>query len=139
MKNVYIVSACRTPIAKFQSELKSLSAVDLGTVVVKDAVRRAGISKRSVEEVIMGNVLSAGVGQAPARQATIKSGCPNTTESLTVNKMCGSGMKALMLAANSIRVREHNVVIAGGMESMSNASYLKPRNEEGEVNESINL
>ena len=127
MKNVYIVSACRTPIAKFQSGLKSLSAVDLGTVVVKDAVRRAGISKRSVEEVIMGNVLSAGLGQNPARQAAIGAGLPVQVAALTINKVCGSGLKAVILAVQGIQVGDVQVVVAGGMESMTNAPYILPK------------
>ena len=127
MKNVYIVSACRTPIAKFQSELKSLSAVDLGTVVVKDAVRRAGISKRFVEEVIMGNVLSAGLGQNPARQAAIGAGLPVQVAALTINKVCGSGLKAVILAVQGIQVGDVQVVVAGGMESMTNAPYILPK------------
>ncbi|MEE8161248.1 MAG: acetyl-CoA C-acetyltransferase [Acidobacteriota bacterium] len=126
IKDAYIVSACRTPIASFQSGLKSLSAVDLGTVVVEEAIRRAGISKESVQEVIMGNVLSAGLGQNPARQTALGAGVPVQVAALTINKVCGSGLKAVMLAAQGIRVGDVDVMVAGGMESMSNAPFLLP-------------
>ena len=132
-----IVSYARTPLGKYLGGLSSLSAPELGSFAIKKALEKIEMSEEVVDEVLMGNVLQAGVGQHPARQAAMGADIPLHVGATTINKMCGSGMKALMLAANSIRVREHNVVIAGGMESMSNASYLKPRNEEGEVDNSV--
>lgn len=124
MNEVVIVSACRTPIGSFGGTLSSLTAPKLGAVVIEEAVRRANISKDSVNEVIMGNVLAAGVGQAPARQASIHAGLPTSVECTTVNKVCGSGLKAVMLGAQAIQVGDADVVVAGGMESMSNAPYI---------------
>jgi acetyl-CoA C-acetyltransferase len=118
-----IVSAVRTPIGRFLGGLSSLSAPDLGGIALREAVRRAGISAEDVEEVIMGNVVQGGVGQAPARQAVIKAGLPSTVSALTINKVCGSGLKAVMLAAQSIRAGDTQVILAGGQESMSNAPY----------------
>ncbi|HEX2208159.1 MAG TPA: beta-ketoacyl synthase N-terminal-like domain-containing protein, partial [Longimicrobium sp.] len=118
-----IVSAVRTPIGKFLGALSTLSAPDLGAIAIREAVKRAGISVDDVAEVIMGNVVQGGVGQAPARQAVIKSGLPSTVSALTINKVCGSGLKAVMLAAQSIRAGDSQVVIAGGQESMSNAPF----------------
>jgi acetyl-CoA C-acetyltransferase len=118
-----IVSAVRTPIGKYLGALSTLSAPDLGAIAIREAVRRAGISGDDVAEVIMGNVVQGGVGQAPARQAVIKSGLPATVSALTINKVCGSGLKAVMLAAQSIRAGDSQVVIAGGQESMSNAPF----------------
>ncbi|HLL83212.1 MAG TPA: acetyl-CoA C-acetyltransferase [Longimicrobium sp.] len=118
-----IVSAVRTPIGRFLGGLSSLSAPDLGGIALREAVRRAGISPEDVEEVIMGNVVQGGVGQAPARQAVIKAGLPSTVSALTINKVCGSGLKAVMLAAQSIRAGDTQVILAGGQESMSNAPY----------------
>jgi acetyl-CoA C-acetyltransferase len=118
-----IVSAVRTPIGKFLGALSSLSAPDLGAAAIREAVKRAGIDAADVAEVIMGNVVQGGVGQAPARQAVIKSGLPSTVSALTINKVCGSGLKAVMLAAQSIRAGDSQVVIAGGQESMSNAPF----------------
>ncbi|HWO88516.1 MAG TPA: acetyl-CoA C-acetyltransferase [Gemmatimonadales bacterium] len=118
-----IVSATRTPIGKFQGALSSLSAPKLGAVAIREAVRRAGIEPGAVQEVIMGNVVQGGVGQAPARQAAIAAGLPATVPSLTINKVCGSGLKAVMLAAQSIKAGDNEVVVAGGMESMSSAPY----------------
>jgi acetyl-CoA C-acetyltransferase len=118
-----IVSAVRTPIGKYLGALSTLSAPDLGAIAIREAVRRAGINVDDVAEVIMGNVVQGGVGQAPARQATIKSGLPSTVSALTINKVCGSGLKAVMLAAQSIRAGDSQVVIAGGQESMSNAPF----------------
>jgi len=118
-----IVSAVRTPIGKYLGALSSLSAPDLGGIAIREAVSRAGISVEDVAEVIMGNVVQGGVGQAPARQASIKSGLPSTVSALTINKVCGSGLKAVMLAAQSIRAGDSQVVIAGGQESMSNAPF----------------
>jgi acetyl-CoA C-acetyltransferase len=118
-----IVSAVRTPIGRFLGSLATLSAPELGAAAIREAVKRAGIDAADVAEVIMGNVVQGGVGQAPARQATIKSGLPNTVSALTINKVCGSGLKAVMLAAQSIRAGDSQVVIAGGQESMSNAPF----------------
>ncbi len=132
-KNDYpvIAAACRTPIGSFNGSLSSLSAPELGSVVVRETVRRAGITPESVEEVIMGCVLPAGVGQAPARQAALFAELPNSVQCTTVNKVCGSGMKAVMLAAQAIRAGDANVIVAGGMESMSNAPYLLKKAREG--------
>jgi len=118
-----IVSATRTPIGKFQGALGPLSAPQLGALAIKEAVRRAGIEGAQVDEVIMGHVVQGGVGQAPARQAAIGAGLPGTIPSLTINKVCGSGLKAVMLAAQSIKAGDNEVVVAGGQESMSNAPY----------------
>ncbi|HEY0038317.1 MAG TPA: thiolase family protein [Longimicrobium sp.] len=118
-----IVSAVRTPIGRFLGGLSSLSAPELGAIALREAVARAGISVEDIEEVIMGNVVQGGVGQAPARQAVIKAGLPSTVSALTINKVCGSGLKAVMLAAQSIRAGDSQVILAGGQESMSNAPY----------------
>src|SRR5438270_13950076 len=118
-----IVSAVRTPIGRFLGGLAPLSAPELGAVAIRAAVERAGIDARDVEEVIVGNVIQGGVGQAPARQAALKAGIPATVSALTVNKVCGSGLQAVMLAAQSIRAADTEVVVAGGQESMSNAPY----------------
>lgn len=118
-----IVSAVRTPIGRFLGALSTLSAPDLGAAAIREAVRRAGIDAADVAEVIMGNVVQGGVGQAPARQAVIKSGLPSSVSALTINKVCGSGLKAVMLAAQSIRAGDGQVVVAGGQESMSNAPF----------------
>ena len=119
-----IVSAVRTPIGAFQGNLSSLSASDLASICIKDILDQTGIQTDRINEVILGNVLSAGQGQAPARQATLKSGCPDSVEALTINKMCGSGLKAVMLADQAIRCGDADLILAGGMESMSNAPYL---------------
>ena len=119
-----IVGAVRTPTGKFLSNLASFTAPQLGAIVIKEAVRRSGISPDSIDEVIMGNVVSAGVGQSPARQAAIRAGLPDDIPAFTVNKVCGSGLKAVMLAAQSIRAGDAQAFVAGGMESMSNAPYL---------------
>src|SRR5438270_5616367 len=118
-----ILSAGRTPIGKYLGGLAPLPAPRLGALVIRDAVRRAGIEPRMVDEVIMGNVLQGGVGQAPGRQAAIHAGLPGTVPALTVNKVCGSGLKAVMLAAQAIRAGDEQCVVAGGMESMSNAPH----------------
>ena len=118
-----IVSAARTPIGKFLGGLSTLSAPDLGAVAIREAVRRAGVDAADVQEVIMGNVLQGGVGQAPARQALLKAGLPSGVSALTINKVCGSGLKAVMLAAQSIKAGDGQVIVAGGQESMSNAPY----------------
>ena len=119
-----IVSAVRTPIGAFQGYLSSLTASDLASICIKDILDQTGIQTDQINEVILGNVLSAGQGQAPARQATLKSGCPDSVEALTINKMCGSGLKAVMLADQAIRCGDADLILAGGMESMSNAPYL---------------
>ena len=119
-----IASAIRTPIGAFQGYLSSLSASDLASICIKDILDKTGVQTDRINEVILGNVLSAGQGQAPARQATLKSGCPDSVEALTINKMCGSGLKAVMLADQAIRCGDADLILAGGMESMSNAPYL---------------
>lgn len=124
MENAVIVSACRTPIGKFGGALSSISAPDLGAVCVRDAILRAGIEAGEVDEVILGTVIAAGQGQAPARQAALAAGVPSSVSALTVNKVCGSGLKAVMLAAQAIRAGDAKIVVAGGMESMSQAPYL---------------
>jgi len=131
MKKAVIVSACRTPVGKFLGSLKGFQATDLGAIAVKEAVRRADLRPEQVDEVIMGNVLSAGLGQNPARQAALKGGLPVTVPALTVNKVCGSGLKAVALAAQAIRANDHEVLVAGGMESMSNAPFLVRGAREG--------
>jgi acetyl-CoA C-acetyltransferase len=118
-----IVSAARTPIGKFLGGLSTLSAPELGALAIREAVRRAGVDAGDVQEVIMGNVLQGGVGQAPARQALLKAGLPAGVSALTVNKVCGSGLKAVMLAAQAIKAGDAQVIVAGGQESMSNAPY----------------
>lgn len=124
MRQVVIASACRTPIGSFLGALSSLSAPQLGAIAISEAIKRAKISPDQVDEVFMGCVLSAGVGQAPARQASIFAGIPNTVPCTTINKVCGSGMKSVMIAALTIAAGEADVVVAGGMESMSNSPYL---------------
>jgi acetyl-CoA C-acetyltransferase len=124
---VVIVGAARTPMGGFQGELSPLAASDLGAVAIRAAVERAGIKPEDVQEVIMGNVLPAGQGQAPARQAAIKAGLPLGVGATTVNKMCGSAMKATMLAHDLIAAGTNEIMVAGGMESMSNAPYLMPK------------
>jgi acetyl-CoA C-acetyltransferase len=128
---IVIVGAARTPMGALQGDFASLSASDLGAVAIRAAVERAGIKPADVDETIMGNVLPAGQGQAPARQASIKAGLPLSTGATTVNKMCGSAMKAAMLAHDSLAAGTSNVVVAGGMESMSNAPYLLPKARAG--------
>src|SRR2546421_10683074 len=118
-----ILSACRTPIGKYLGGLSTLPAPRLGALVIREAVRRAGVEDGTVEEVIMGNVLQGGVGQAPGRQAAIHAGLPGTIPALTINKVCGSGLKAVMLAAQAIRAGDEHSIVAGGMESMSNAPH----------------
>ena len=131
MQDAVIVSAVRTPTGKFLGSLKDLSAPDLGALVVREAVRRAGIDPASVEECIMGNVVSAGAGQAPARQAALGGGLADHVAALTINKVCGSGLKAVMLAQQAIAAGDIEIAVAGGMESMSNAPYLLPGAREG--------
>ena len=131
MKEVVLVGACRTPIAKFQGSLASFRAPDLGALAIAEALRRAGVPADAVDEVIMGNVLQAGLGQNPARQAARKAGIPDRVGSFTVNKVCGSGLKSVMLAAQAIRAGDAEVIVAVGMESMSNAPYLLPEARAG--------
>ncbi len=126
MPEAVLVSACRTPIARFQGAFASLRAPELGAIAVKEAILRAGIDPKDVEEVILGNVLQAGVGQNPARQAARAAGVPDAVGSVTINKVCGSGLKAVMLAAQAIRAGDAECIVAGGMESMTNAPYLVP-------------
>jgi len=128
---IVVVSAARTPMGAFMGELKSLSAPELGAAAIRAAVERAGLAPEALEEVIMGNVLPAGVGQAPARQAALGAGLPPATGCMTINKVCGSGMKAAMLAHDLITLGTHSIMIAGGMESMSNAPYLLPKARAG--------
>jgi acetyl-CoA C-acetyltransferase len=131
MREAVILSATRVPTGKFLGSLKGFTAPQIGAIVVKEAIARAGVSPEDVDEVIMGNVVSAGLGQAPARQAAIRAGLPPKVAALTINKVCGSGLKAVMLAAQGIAAEETDIVVAGGMESMSNCPYLLPRVREG--------
>jgi acetyl-CoA C-acetyltransferase len=124
MTDVVIVGAARTPVGAFQGSLSALTAPSLGAAAIREAVRRAGVPPGQVDEVLMGHVLQAGVGQAPARQAALAAGLPVGTGATTINKVCGSGLKAAMLGVQAIRTGESQVVVAGGMESMSNAPYL---------------
>src|SRR6202165_1363813 len=118
-----IVSAARTPIGKFLGGLAPLSAPELGAVAIRAALERSRVPADQIEEVIMGNVIQGGVGQAPARQAALKGGVPASVSAMTINKVCGSGLKAVMLAAQSIKAGDKQVIVAGGQESMSNAPY----------------
>ncbi len=131
MTEVVISSAARTPIGSFQGALASLSASDLGAIAVKEAVARAGAKPDQIERVFMGNVLSAGMGQAPARQAAIKAGLPVSVGAITLNKVCGSGLQAVIFARREIAAGEANVLVAGGMESMTNAPYVLPQARAG--------
>src|SRR5436189_242782 len=131
VKQAVIVSAVRTPVGKFLGALKSFKATELGAIVVREAVKRAGVKPEDVDEVIMGCVIQAGLGQNPARQAALHGGLPNTVSAVTVNKVCGSGLKAIMMAAQGVALGDTEVVVAGGMESMSNAPYLVPKAREG--------
>jgi acetyl-CoA C-acetyltransferase len=124
MKEIVILGGARTPIGSFLGSLASLPAPKLGSVAIKAALERSGVKPEEVQQVIMGNVLSAGIGQAPARQAGIGAGIPTGAGAVTINKVCGSGMKAVMFAANDIRCGEYDLAVAGGMESMSNAPYI---------------
>ena len=124
MEDVVIVSAVRTPIGKFQGSLSDFSATQLGAIVVREAVKRAGIDPGTVDECIMGNVVSAGLGQNPARQAALGGGLSDRVSAMTINKVCGSGLKAVALGQQAIQTGNSGVVVAGGMESMTNAPYL---------------
>ena len=130
-QDIVIVSAKRTPVGSFQGSLSSISASELGSIVIKSIIDETRIKTDIIDEVIMGNVLSAGQGQAPARQAAISAGLPNSVQCLTINKMCGSGLKSVMLAAQAIQSGDANIIIAGGMENMSQAPYLLPKGREG--------
>ena len=130
-RDTVIVGAARTPVGRFQGDLSSLTAPQLGAAAVQEAIRRAGVAPDTVYEVIMGHVLGAGVGQAPGRQAALGAGLPDSVGAFTVNKVCGSGLKAVMTAANAIAAGEADVFVAGGMESMSNAPYLLPQARQG--------
>ncbi len=132
MKNgSFIYSAVRTPIGQFNGALSSMAAPDLASAAIKEALRRAGINGDQIGEVLLGNVLSAGIGQAPARQAALKSGLPETVAATTINKVCGSGMKAVMMADQSLRLNQAQFIVAGGMESMSRAPFLLPQMRQG--------
>jgi acetyl-CoA C-acetyltransferase len=131
MREAVIVSAVRTPTGKFLGGLKDLKATELGAIAVRESVKRAGIDPASVDECIMGNVVSAGAGQAPARQAAIHGGLSNSVGALTINKVCGSGLKAVMLATQGIVLGDIDIAVAGGMESMSNCPYLMTKVREG--------
>src|SRR5678816_1736596 len=126
-----IISAARTPVGKFLGSLKGFSAPELGAIAVRESVRRAGVNPEEVDEVIMGCVIQAGLGQNPARQAALRGGLPPTVSAVTVNKVCGSGLKAVMMAAQGVKLGDTEIVVAGGMESMSNAPYLLPKAREG--------
>jgi acetyl-CoA C-acetyltransferase len=131
MKEVFIVSAVRTPLGSFGGKLSSLTAVELGSIAIKGALQKAGVEPSEVEEVMMGNVISANLGQAPARQAAIGAGLGYNVPCTTINKVCASGMKAVMLAAQSIMTGQNDLVVAGGMESMSNVPYYIPKGRFG--------
>ncbi len=132
-KDVVIVGGVRTAHGRFKGALFETSAVDLGGMVIKATLEQTGVDSSIIDEVIMGNVLSAGIGQHPARQAAIKGGIPEEIPALTINKMCGSSMKAIMLAANSIRAGESSIIIAGGMESMSRSPFTVSRDTDGKI------
>src|SRR5881394_1416461 len=131
MDDVVIISGCRTPVGKFQGSLSDLTATQLGAIAVREAVKRAGIDPEQVDECIMGNVVSAGLGQNPARQAAMYGGLPPAVGAMTVNKVCGSGLKAVGLGAQAIQTANSTIVVAGGMESMTNAPYLLPQARKG--------
>jgi acetyl-CoA C-acetyltransferase len=129
--DVVIISGCRTPVGKFQGSLSDFSAPQLGAIAVREAVKRAGLGPNLVDECIMGNVVSAGLGQNPARQAAIYGGLSPATGAMTINKVCGSGLKSVALAAQAIQTGNSSIVVAGGMESMTNAPYLLPQARKG--------
>ncbi len=131
MNDVVIAGSCRTPIGFFLGALATVSAPRLGAIVIEESIRRASIKKTDVQEVIMGNVLTAGIGQAPARQAALYAGLPEIVECMTINKVCGSGLKAVMLAAQAIQAGDADTIVAGGMESMSNVPYYLERARTG--------
>jgi acetyl-CoA C-acetyltransferase len=131
VRDVVLASSCRTPIGKLQGGLAGFRAPELGALAIAEALRRAGVAPDAVDEVVMGNVLGAGLGQNPARQAALGAGIPASVGAFTVNKVCGSGLKAVMLAAQAIRAGDADVIVAGGMESMTNAPYLLPEARTG--------
>src|SRR5246127_1337498 len=131
MEEVVIVSAARTPVGKFQGVLSGLSATQLGAIAVREAVKRANLDPTQIDECIMGNVISAGLGQNPARQAAIFGGLSPATGAMTTNKVCGSGLKSVALAAQAVQTGNRSIVVAGGMESMTNAPYLLPQARKG--------
>src|SRR5579864_953382 len=131
MEDVVIISGVRTPIGKFQGALEPFSAPQLGAIAVREAVKRAGVDPQQVDECIMGLVVAAGLGQNPARQAALGGGLPDTVGAMTINKVCGSGLKAVALAQQAIQTGNSEIVVAGGMESMSNAPYLLPNARKG--------
>src|SRR5437764_7512459 len=131
IKQPVIIGAVRTPVGKFLGALKGFKATELGAIVGREAVKRAGVKQEDVDEVMMGCVIQAGVGQNPARQAALRGGLPDTVSAVTVNKVCGSGLKAVMMAAQGVQLGDTEIVVAGGMESMSNAPYLLPKAREG--------
>ncbi|CAG8459953.1 16430_t:CDS:10 [Acaulospora morrowiae] len=127
-KNVVIASAVRTPIGRFNGSLKKLTAPELGVVATKGAIEKAGLKPEHIEEIYFGNVLQANIGQSPARQVALGSGCPTSTEATTINKVCASGMKAVILAAQNLALGDRSIMVAGGMESMSNTPFYSSRN-----------
>src|SRR3974390_2478610 len=131
LEEVVIVSAVRTPIGKFQGSLADVTAPQLGALAVKEAVKRAGVDPASVSECIMGNVVGAGLGQNPARQAALGAGLSSSVAAMTINKVCGSGLKAVALGQQAIQTGNSDIVVAGGMESMTNAPYLLPNARKG--------
>jgi len=131
LNDVVIISGCRTPVGKFQGSLSDLTAPQLGAIVVREAVKRANVDPKQVDECIMGNVVGAGLGQNPARQAAIFGGLAPEVGAMTINKVCGSGLKAVALAAQAIQTENSSIVVAGGMESMTNAPYLLPQARKG--------
>src|SRR5512146_2863579 len=131
LEDVVIISGVRTPVGKFQGSLSEFSATQLGAMVVREAVKRANLDPQQVDECIMGNVVSAGLGQNPARQAALFGGLPPEVGAMTINKVCGSGLKAVALAAQAIQTGNSEIVVAGGMESMTNAPYLLPQARKG--------
>src|SRR6266508_299248 len=131
IKEAVIISAVRTPVGKFLGSLKGFKVTELGAIVVRESVKRAGVAPEDVDEVIMGCVIQAGLGQNPARQAALYGGLLPAVSAVTVNKVCGSGLKAVMMAAQGVQLGDTEIVVAGGMESMSNAPYLIPKAREG--------
>ncbi len=131
IREAVIIGATRTPVGKFLGALKGFSTIELGAIVVRESIKRTGIKAEEVDEVIMGCVIQAGLGQNPARQAALRGGLPPAVSAVTVNKVCGSGLKAVMMAAQGIKLGDTEMVIAGGMESMSNAPYLLLKAREG--------
>src|SRR4029078_2102194 len=131
LNEAVIIRAARTPVGKFLGSLKNFTAPQLGAIVVRECVKRAGVKPEDVDEVIMGCVIQAGLGQNPARQAALNGGLPSTVSAVTVNKVFGSGLKAIMMASQGVQLGDTEIVVAGGMESMSNAPYLLPKAREG--------